>query len=337
MAQFANIFGILVGFAVATGSGWAGSPEELGVDMAATAYEAVCWYELLKKFPPKSPLKVQCLGKARFEVEQAKKMKPAEMPKLFGERLKQNPMSKLPDKYKACEKYLKDVKAKPDGDESDVLKDGKKEYPLKAFSYCMMSTLKKVNGDKAIKAVKSEITHSQKEWKQTLLDRENEARARHGVQPLKMLDELTKSAQKWADKIGKDCRMYHSQIQDRMYKGNAPAGNLGNLKGYTGENLMAGSTKTDKGPAAYISANYWYDEIRLYPYPGGFKGQGTDPLFPKIGHFTQMVWKGTKYVGYGYAQNPKCKNDQGMYVVAHYYPIGNIIGDFVNNVTPPKK
>lgn len=51
-------------------------------------------------------------------------------------------------------------------------------------------------------------------------------------------------------------------------------------------------------------------------------------------HFTQVVWKGTRYVGMGMAHNVK----RGIVViVANYFPPGNVIGHFVENVLKPKR
>jgi len=65
----------------------------------------------------------------------------------------------------------------------------------------------------------------------------------------------------------------------------------------------------------------WYDEVKDYD----FKNQG----FKKgTGHFTQVVWKDTKEVGFGYADS---------YVCARYAPPGNYAGRFEENVFPMKK
>jgi len=50
----------------------------------------------------------------------------------------------------------------------------------------------------------------------------------------------------------------------------------------------------------------------------------------EYGHFTQVVWKGTKEVGIGIAS---AKNQ--CIVVGSYRPAGNMMGDFSNNVPPP--
>lgn len=61
----------------------------------------------------------------------------------------------------------------------------------------------------------------------------------------------------------------------------------------------------------------WYDEVKDYKYGSG---EGT---FDKTGHFSQLVWKASKEVGFGYA---------GGIVVANYYPGGNLMGSWEKNV-----
>jgi hypothetical protein len=51
------------------------------------------------------------------------------------------------------------------------------------------------------------------------------------------------------------------------------------------------------------------------------------------GHFTQVVWKGSKLLGLGKA---KAKNGK-CYVVANYYPAGNFQKKFKENVGRAKK
>jgi hypothetical protein len=43
----------------------------------------------------------------------------------------------------------------------------------------------------------------------------------------------------------------------------------------------------------------------------------------ETGHFTQLVWKGSKKVGFGLASK-----DGKDYVVAEYDPPGNYLGEF---------
>nr|VZI25349.1 unnamed protein product [Spirometra erinaceieuropaei] len=50
------------------------------------------------------------------------------------------------------------------------------------------------------------------------------------------------------------------------------------------------------------------------------------------GHFTQLIWKETKKVGFGIARS---KDKKAIYIVAHYYPPGNYEKDYKQNVPPP--
>ena len=49
----------------------------------------------------------------------------------------------------------------------------------------------------------------------------------------------------------------------------------------------------------------------------------------KAGHFTQVIWKGSREIGIGRAFADK---GQTVYVVCNYFPAGNIIGHFKENV-----
>ena len=53
--------------------------------------------------------------------------------------------------------------------------------------------------------------------------------------------------------------------------------------------------------------------------------------FRSTGHFTQVVWKGSKELGIARASDNKGR----IYVVANYAPAGNFIGDFAANVSRP--
>lgn len=51
-------------------------------------------------------------------------------------------------------------------------------------------------------------------------------------------------------------------------------------------------------------------------------------FFPFIGHFTQVIWKNSKFLGQGAAKSI----NNTVYVVCNYDPPGNIIGQFKENV-----
>jgi hypothetical protein len=50
------------------------------------------------------------------------------------------------------------------------------------------------------------------------------------------------------------------------------------------------------------------------------------------GHFTQLVWKATEQVGCSRTQCDGKGNAPGWFVVCEYWPRGNIVGAFKENV-----
>ena len=66
----------------------------------------------------------------------------------------------------------------------------------------------------------------------------------------------------------------------------------------------------------------WYDEIAVYNYynPG---------FSTKTGHFTQVIWKDSIELGIGLAFSADNKK---AWVVAQYYPAGNVEGEYSRNV-----
>ena len=90
-----------------------------------------------------------------------------------------------------------------------------------------------------------------------------------------------------------------------------------------GENILI----SDKILEPEEICNKWYNEGQDYNYEKNKFQKGT-------GHFTQLVWKNTKKVGFGVG----IKDDKSkMVVVAYYYPAGNIFGEFTKNVEKNKK
>ena len=124
----------------------------------------------------------------------------------------------------------------------------------------------------------------------------NDARAEVGVTPLMWDPTLAAYAQEWANQLAKSGKFEHRP------------------NGKYGENL-AGFHPPD-GPDS--GARMWLGEKKDY------RGERIDNRnFMKVGHYTQMVWRQTQRVGYGFAKNAK-----GMWVlVANYEPAGNMIGE----------
>lgn len=129
----------------------------------------------------------------------------------------------------------------------------------------------------------------------------NYLRSLHGVPPLILNEDLNQMAQNYAKVLAKKRTMEHSKNR--------------NLKGkegeWVGENLHC---QTSSGQVSYTSGDMskgWYSEIKDYNFKTG-KSTGV------TGHFTQLVWKDTKEVGFGVAFN-------GGFCIAcaNYYPGGN--------------
>jgi hypothetical protein len=113
---------------------------------------------------------------------------------------------------------------------------------------------------------------------------------------------LAAAAQAWA----KGCSFNHSAAGSRPNQG---------------ENLAWGSGSFS---TAASSVDRWYNENSQYNY--------SNPGFSSAtGHFTQMVWKGSRQLGCGVAQ---CGGQN--FWVCRYSPAGNITnpGQFQQNVSP---
>ncbi|CAF1250083.1 unnamed protein product, partial [Didymodactylos carnosus] len=133
----------------------------------------------------------------------------------------------------------------------------------------------------------------------------NDLRRKHGAASLTLNHDLSKLAQQWAEHLANIRGLVHSKTKYQNKN--------------VGENLRSQSwpmTGKDMSEA-------WYSEQEKYNYNGDYQ-YGT-------GHFTQLVWNGTKEVGFGRA------TDGNMwYGVAAYFPAGNFVGEFSKNVSPPK-
>ena len=134
----------------------------------------------------------------------------------------------------------------------------------------------------------------------------NKYRAKHHSPPLKLNKDLCKIAQSYADKL-LSTRILH--FSNNKYKGKD-----------VGENLY----KCDNGSpvTGEMATENWYSEIKNYDFKKDYQKD--------TGHFTQIVWKDTTDVGFGIAN----KNSI-YYVVAYYFPPGNFLGKYADNVLKP--
>lgn len=146
------------------------------------------------------------------------------------------------------------------------------------------------------------------------LQAHNAKRAIHGSPPLAWSDVLAQNAQAWADHLAATETFVHEQ---------------GIVEG---ENLYWARASTARNCSDAVES--WYSEELLYDYD---RPPQTIPEFLEadIGHFTQVVWKGTTMVGAAVKTVVGGFPPIQTYIVARYAPPGNIIGQFSENVVPP--
>ncbi|XP_043545983.1 GLI pathogenesis-related 2, like [Chiloscyllium plagiosum] len=148
-----------------------------------------------------------------------------------------------------------------------------------------------------------------KEFSREVLKTHNDYRKKHGVPGLQLCSKLCKNAQQYAEVLASTRVLKHSPESSREQ---------------CGENLAWASYDQ---PGKEVSER-WYSEMKNYNFncPGFSSGTG---------HFTAMIWKGSRKLGVGKAS----ASDGSTFVVARYFPAGNITnrGYFEENVLPLKK
>lgn len=146
-------------------------------------------------------------------------------------------------------------------------------------------------------------------FEEDCLNAHNEYRRKHGVPPLVLSKKLNKYAEEWAKILTKKGRMEHRDQNDY------------------GENIFyAWSSDPNFAVSGKDAVDKWYSEIKDHTF-------GREPSSLASGHFTQVIWEDSKEVGVGMART----KDGHVYVVANYYPPGNVVGSFAKKVPPPGK
>ena len=163
-----------------------------------------------------------------------------------------------------------------------------------------------ININKKNKKKDSEINvlseEEKSKYRKEMFDKHFNFRKNHGCSDdFKLDDHLNKIAQDYAKNIINSNNIIYNNY---TYKGEA-----------LGENIAINKGKIDPNDIC----DQWYKEGDKYNYSNKFQKEAI--------HFTQIVWKNTKRVGFGFEIK-----DNIYYVVALYYPAGNIFNEFVNNV-----
>lgn len=147
-------------------------------------------------------------------------------------------------------------------------------------------------------------------FEEDCLKAHNEYRKKHGVLELVLSKEMCAHSKEWVNYLAETDAFKH-RTQDKKY----------------GENIFM---KWSSDPNHTVKGNEpvdsWYSEIKDHVF-------GKEPKSLKSGHFTQVMWKESKRLGVAWARSKSGK----ILVVANYDPAGNFIGNFAQNVPPPKK
>lgn len=144
------------------------------------------------------------------------------------------------------------------------------------------------------KGSKNNNNHNSFDYAKAMLDAHNSHRYNHSAPELSWSDELAGIAKK----IGHTCNYNHSMDVDG---------------GGYGQNIGAGAPPED-GPAMITNLMY-NGEIGLYP------GYGSEPSmenFERWGHFSQLVWKGTRQVGCATIHCPDGLANTGQHVSPYF-------------------
>ena len=131
----------------------------------------------------------------------------------------------------------------------------------------------------------------------------NEYRKKHNARILDLSLELSGKAKKRILQLEKGLVNINSELDDKDNE--------------FGENLYI-STKNDFNIEKVCEI--WYNEKNKYNFDLNTYQKGT-------GHFTQMIWKETQKIGFGYLNN-----NGKIYFLALYSPAGNELFKFKENV-----
>ena len=137
-----------------------------------------------------------------------------------------------------------------------------------------------------------------------LLIAHNLERDRVGVPRLAWSAKLAAQAQDWADQLARANRFEHAA--DRSGAGeNLWMGSAGS---YSAEQMIGG----------------FVEEVRYFR-SGRFPNVSSTGSWSDVGHYTQLIWRGTQQVGCAVGQGRA--ND---ILVCRYWPAGNVMGEAVN-------
>ena len=135
-------------------------------------------------------------------------------------------------------------------------------------------------------------------------------------------DALASVAQAYSD----ECYWGHNSDRNDEFYDYADKASFGYPSSgiYIGENIAEYSTTSDSISDVLLTygPDAWWDESTLWHYQG-YSGSTINGA----GHFTQMAWANTRYIGCGFSYCPDGSWNT-YYLVCNYYPGGNYGGQY---------
>ncbi len=134
------------------------------------------------------------------------------------------------------------------------------------------------------------------------LELHNHARAEVKLPALQWNLQLAEEADEWARKLAREGRIYHSEYDARSN---------------TGENIWMGTSgyySLEDMIGGFLSEQSMFK-------PGRFPEISLTNKWEDVGHYSQIIWPQTEYVGCGLASGEKYD-----VLVCRYWPAGNVVG-----------
>ena len=135
-----------------------------------------------------------------------------------------------------------------------------------------------------------------------LLKIHNDYRIKYNAQNLELNYELCQLAQEYADKYAD---LQNTDLSPALYKNECIGENISEFDGDISTTSKICEEWANEG--IFLDSREYKDQTK---------------------HFTQMIWKDTQSVGFGFSSTPNGKN----YFVSFYFPAGNIFDKFNKNI-----
>jgi len=135
---------------------------------------------------------------------------------------------------------------------------------------------------------------------------------------------------KVAQNYSSQCIWAHNPNRSSQLKNYLNITSFDYVNQYVGENLFI-STGSETIDTILTGIEYWYNEYQYFTF-GTISGTGTCQSGQQCGHYTQLVWGNTRYVGCGYTKCATVQNlptfTNAILFDCNYYFAGNYVDDY---------